>query len=634
MERLTLRESFVNGLRNKPYVNSSYLTACSCLRATETGLVPFRSIDDGTLPALAGNFGAQIDYVGKNILVFNGNGLYTTAGVNIPIYCADGQWVTFTLLSGTVTPVILARSDGIGTILIKATDSGSVGTTAVITVGGVPIAESPVTLTADFKEYSFAIDAAEQAVVTVGGSDKGATASAKNCEELSSGDGSFERASYVEFGDVWFASTRYGDRPIFFYHTPANGTLGAVAPLQWAVYCTRGYADELTQQYNKTIGAVEGHMGRLYLAGFNALDKQYLTTEAWGGSLSWQYFWNSFLENCEIEMTHEGMSMGSTTVFYSKLNGGDYFWPFSVELAMFGLPHSTAFRDAMPFLLDGVRKHEIGFFDVPTNGTIYRMESMRESILIFATDGIYVATPQQTQFGVGHLVQRISDIPALSRTAIMGIGPAVYCINKNYRLIIITQEQGITDVDYSGYLKNLDADTIRMDYDHELNDLYISSGDSLSDGKCYVLTTTGMCEYGAPVYSFIHSDGSLLGYAGAQPSQNGNVLATVCTETLDFMERMLKEIHSMEFGLENALNIEVRVHYRTNGKLGWQYTSWHNVYDIDNFTTPIISGHDLRIELRFEIQDYADGDFTRFEYLNVLWRRGDKRNFRVQRGQV
>lgn len=631
MERLTLRESFVNGLRNKPYVNSSYLTTLTCLRPTETGLVPFTGISKSTLPDMVGDFGSQVDYVGKNILVFCGTGFKTVAGVDIPAYCADGAWTSATVPTASPRTETIT-SDGILILLVKATATASVGTSFTVTKNGV--LNKTITLTADYQEYSVVVADNDVLIFTTGGSGKSSTMQYLNQVKLSGGDGSFDRIHYAEFGDVWFASAMYATYPIFFYCTPANGTLGAVSPLKWTIFCIRGYGNPAVTTNGKTVGAMASHMGRLYMAGFNKDDAQYATTESGAGSLSWQYLWNTYLENSEVELTHQDMTMGSTTVFYSKLNGGDYFWPFSVELAMLGLPHATAFGDAMPLLLDAIRKHEIGFFDVPTEGTIIRIESMRDTLVIFTTDGIFTAVPQNTEMGVGHFVSRISDIPAISRNAIMEIGPAIYYVNKNYRLVILSPEQGVVDVDYSIYLKTLDLDTIRMDYDFELNDLYISSGDDLTDGKCYVLTKTGMCEYGAPVYSFVHSGGSLIGYAGTPATQNNNTLATLVTETLDFGERMLKEIHSMEFGLENALNIQVRVLFKTNSHSDWQYTAWHDVFNIDNFSTPIVSGHDLRIELKFELQGYTNADFTRLEYLNLIWRRGDKRNFRLHRSQV
>lgn len=629
MERLTLRDSFVNGLRNKPYVNSEYLTTCRAMRATEVGLLPFKEfsneISEVEIPALTGDYGSQIDFVGKDILIFNGEGLHTTAGVDIPIYCADKYWTEAVVTSAADEEVFSGAVDALLTIQVKATNSGSVGDTVTILLD--ELTHKEIVLTADYQEYVMLVSIGESVEIHVTG-DTSVTTNTQIANIIDRGEADFERITYTEFGDVWFACTRLDGNPIFLYHTPANGSVGAVAPLQWAVLCTSGYRSDET--YRKTVGAATNHMGRLYLAGFNATDLQYQTTEAVSGSLSWEYFWNSYLENCEIELTHEDMAMGSTTVFYSKLNGGDYFWPFSVELAMLGLPHATAFEDAIPFLLDGVRKHELGFFDVPTNGTIYRLESLRDSLVIFATDGIFVATTQMTEAGMGHAVARITDIPAINRSAIFGIGRAVYAVNQNSRLNILAPDQGLIDVDFNILLRDMTASELRMEYDFELDDLYISD-----DSTCYVLTKTGMCEYGAAVYSFIHTGGTLVGYVGSQATgDGGGVLATICTETLDFAERMLKEVHSLEFGLTNATNIQTRILYKTNSRSGWQYTAWQDVYDIDNYNTPIVSGHDIRIEVRFELQGYDEDDYTKFEYLNLLWRRGDKRNFRLHRSQV
>lgn len=653
MQRITLQNTFSNGLKNKPYVNSEFLVTCECLRPSEAGLIPFKNIEEHLTPADIPWPGNRIEDIGSTRLVFNRYGVFDPdTGDRISIYDAYG----FTNHPDLFTPTGLCSYNVPAGPTVGSTDRENPRTPDAL----VKIAVRKIPEGYDGDKFEICIDAGPWEPYDFSDSEWTTVTLLKPTPAdavflVRPGSGTTQAIEYetrvhfarpyllqpawyyiktVEFGDVWFVTAGIGDTVITISHTPSNGSEDAAvsAGLKWNLLAALGrHSSEppgpIEAEMNRLLGSVERHGGRLYVGGFRDIDYVYQTTLAEKGAASWEYFWQSFLENTEVEMTHEGMKIGRKVVFYSKLNGGDYFWPFAVEMAMFGLPNLSAFEDAVPFLLDGIRKKEIGFFEVPTNGTIERMESLDETLYIFCTDGVYAAVPQQTDFGTGHAVFKVTDVPVHNRAAAINVGAAIYYVSANDKLCVITS-RGLQVLDYAIQLKTLE-DVIQMDYDFEDDELYISGSN-----RCFVMTRTGLGEYGAPVSSVVSINGELVGYRGEQPSVDHGggivrVVATVCTETIDFMERMLKDIHSLELGLSNAVNIQARIHFRVDRTSTWQTTGWFEVYDTSGFTTPIVSGHDLRIELRFEIQGFNEDDYTRLEYLNAIWKRGDKRNFRL-----
>ena len=108
-----------------------------------------------------------------------------------------------------------------------------------------------------------------------------------------------------------------------------------------------------------------------------------------------------------------------------------------------------------------------------------------------------------------------------------------------------------------------------------------------------------------------------------------NTVCSVVTETLDFGDRFLKLIHDVALKYTSITNIYCRVQYRTTDNPAWRYSPWFLVKE-GGFTTPIVSGHDIRIEFKFNRSDAN----AQLEYSSLGWRASDKRNFRLHSGGV
>lgn len=659
MDKLTLQQAFMNGLRNEPYVNSEFLVNCRALKPTAAGLEPFRNLVILDDPADVDWPGNRIEDVGSTQLIFNADGVYTLGTIGVPservpvfdsVYAPIATGFCTYLTPGNVNvtygPNPLLEPQAIVRIAVRRGTSTSA--TFDIYIDGVLDSTHPLedawTIVALVKPND---NTTQYRVRPTTNTPIGGTVEYTLVTQwatpfvLVSEEWNFVKSE--EFNDVWFVQAGYdplgpgGDvGRVIVYHIPSNGTVGAHPSLKWALLRHAGSDVEPTNHNSRYIGSIARHMGRLYMGGFHPDNPCFSSTIALKGAKSWEYFWQSFLENVEVELTHEGMTIGKNVIFYSKLNGGDYFWPFAVEMAMLSCPSESAFEDAAPFLLDAVRKKEIGFFEVPTIGHIQRLESVDRALYIFATDGIFIAVQNPTDFGTGHAVFKVSDVPLKHISSGLNKGMGVYFVNANDNLCFADQE-GVKVIGYKVQLKTLTG-YVQMDYDNEEDDLYISG-----DNRCFVLTRTGMGEYGAPVSSFVSVLGVLTGYAGVPESRTyvldpgppvvtvTRVVALMTTETLDFIERMLKDIHSIELGISNAVNIRYRILYRIHGDPVWESTDWMNVYDTSGFTTPITSGHDLRLEIELELQGYDQDEYTKLEYINLLWRRSDKRNFRLHR---
>jgi hypothetical protein len=193
----------------------------------------------------------------------------------------------------------------------------------------------------------------------------------------------------ISFRKVWMLTN--GD--ITFFCGPSNGFAGGYSWSGWpgwrVVAWNGGTAGAGT--IPPSFGCVENFKSRLYVAGLDSTDGFY--TYPGSSEKTWETLWNTWLKYRKGEVTfNEDVSEGTTvhgnTVFYGKEDGGDYMWPLSLELAMFGMPDWSAFLDAFPYLLDSLKKRDFGFFHATFDGTILRVQKNGDFLILYGDNGI------------------------------------------------------------------------------------------------------------------------------------------------------------------------------------------------------------------------------------------------------
>jgi hypothetical protein len=206
----------------------------------------------------------------------------------------------------------------------------------------------------------------------------------------------------VSFRKVWMLTN--GSQT--FFYSPANGATGASAGMDW--WLISWTSDNAEMKF----GAVERFIDRLYIGGFNDSSTLFSGT----GDRSWEQLWETWIQFHQYETTYADQTIGQNTVFYSKLGGGDYFWPFAVEMSMFGIPNAAAFDVGVPFFLDSIRKRDIGFFHAGFSGEVLRIAKLGEYLAVYGTDGVSIAKPVEDEAGgLSHIIVMKKEFGLLDR---------------------------------------------------------------------------------------------------------------------------------------------------------------------------------------------------------------------------
>jgi len=638
MEVLELAESFVNGLRAKPRTNVKSLQLCVNAKPSEVGLLAPDVITQANQETNASTTWPfpQVLNLGVDTVVFGADGVASLTLPDLsPLYIHDGMTPILTSRANPYTTA--AGSNGHAPVIrctIASTTSDVASVRCVVQTG-------PTYATTVFDKTATNVVAGD--VLTFRATvypnlDYRITVTPTYCTLVDSGttplkiglqEDLLQQTKTKPFhgchvGGAWFAASD----EFFVFRGPAGGT-------GWSINgVATGYRARFVPHDVLSITTCCAFNERLYLAGFNGEDAHYADAWAPDAYNSWAYLWDTWVKSCDVETTHERISMGKNIVMYSRPNGGDFFDAFTLELSMLGIPDSaTAFVQNLPYMLDSLRKGEMGFFEVPTTGSILRIAPHGAFLAIYCTDGVFLASPQPTERGLKHVVQKISTIRMHQMTA-DAYGLKHVILTNTLRLMLL-QENRLQDLDYRSILSVWEGEGIPdicMSYDDEENDAYISS-----DTRCFILTRTGLGELLNAVTSVVRYNGELLGisyplsdephpYYGELAYGNPPttlIQSSVITETLDFGERMIKDFHRIEFCARNTVNLECRIHYRIDGT-NWRVTPWFLVVK-SGMTTPIVSGHDLKLEFRY----YGVNADAQIEYVIANWRRNDKRNLRL-----
>ena len=594
MENFLVSDHFTNGLRKKARANTPYLDSCFGMRCTPFGLLAPRKreaqevLENEPFPF------PQLARLDKNIYHFGLDTVALEAEGNAdeqPVYT---QIAPMSVL-GTATkntafagPLVQHTVLTSGVYRLRVTLSATAGGVMVATHDGTEHTILVPMRFVELGEFEFYATLTAGHTLQLNGVEFVGTAtvyaSLLSEEEVEEGATQYE---FATFGDVWFA--RNNKRLII--RAPMTRNLNG----EWMLY---GH-----QQSTLGIDSICAHSNMLLLGGFSPGDAHFATSD-------WEYIWKNWLEFNELELTHRDLAIGANTVMYSRRAGGDYWSPFEVELAALGIPGGGVAASALPFVLDAVRKKELGFFMVPTSGNIVSMRSNGDSVAIFCTDGMYTAALTEH----GWVCQRSGDLIAL---AVAQDGPLDFLTKqkKLYRLSAGGLEQLAENVQLAAL-----GSVIAFGWDAEEGERYIAD-----DATTFLLTPTGLSKIDGVITSVLTADDELRSYESGASLTGAE--CSVVTETLDFGDRFLKVIHDVSARYVAVTSIYCRVQYRTTDNPAWRYSPWFLMRE-GGFTVPIVSGHDLRIEFKFYRSSYD----AQFEYAILGWRASDKRNFRLHTG--
>lgn len=380
--------------------------------------------------------------------------------------------------------------------------------------------------------------------------------------------------------------------------------------------CTTAYSPKVFVSDAVTVqtGCVLNE-SRAFMAGFDDSD-------FWRSA--WQTFWEGYLDNIPAEIDAMiDFSAGADTnwVWWSTIGAGDLLWLWDPVLMVYGsyaMSPEMGYSESNPYILDLLRRNEMGLAPMPFRGTIRRVLPLLGRVLVYGSEGTAELRPISQHVPT----MAVDDIRGLEHgTGVAGRGCVggtrdrhVFIDNESNLWSIAPGEYGYLyaqKLGYSSYLSELDHDLTTISVDPQEKEFWISDGDTT-----YVLTPTGL---GGPMEthptSLARHNGDLIG----PRSTDGNIVTEMTLKTFPFDvgERDFKHCSTVQMLARDLQAPKGRMHYRsTQGDYAasplkpynLQHVLFPNVSFVDGQleTTAVATGSDSMIHKQ-EIRYHSEG---------------------------
>lgn len=367
------------------------------------------------------------------------------------------------------------------------------------------------------------------------------------------------------------------------------------------------------------LGAAANYNERLYLGDFDRTDARYDAAE-------FTTMFDIFVKK-HIGVMYENFEVSRNVVFYGQPFGGDISYPFSADLALFGLLDSTQSAAFVTVLNQSLRDGTVGFFELPTPGRVLRLVPLGGYLIAYCTTGVCSIRPMEDNANV-HMVNMISQVGLADKGAVSHDSALSFhmYLGVNGKLQIVTNEMIVRELGYEEVLATLVTNKGTyppiLCVDPDESEVYIGNSQ-----VSYLRSRSGLGQIWTAVTSLYNSaaDGLIGSIDDLSP---GDGLARIRTMPTDYGTRSFKSVHDVEVGAYDITNGKVRVHYKNDHSSTFYATEWFNIIN-GGFTVPLVSGYEFSYELEF-----TPGANARIEYLKVDWQIRDHRNFRRQAGRV
>jgi hypothetical protein len=412
----------------------------------------------------------------------------------------------------------------------------------------------------------------------------------------------------VSFGKIWMLISD----TMMLLCAPMCGTAGRYSSdadyiFNWRVVKWTGTKLRAGCNYND----------RLYLSGFDGADTRYDATE-------FQSAFDVFMK-LHTAVMYESFEVAKNVIFYGAPLGGDVNWPFSADLAVFGLLDSTQSADFAEVYISNFRDGNQGFVLLPLQGRVLRMERLGAGLVCYAEDGVCLVQAV-SENGNAHAVRIISNC-GLGDNGLLACAEGFHMyVDRVGKLQFVSNEFAVRELGYEEFLATLitnKASAVPMAaFDASESEVYFSNG-----AVSYVRSRTGLGEVWTAATSLYQSSAN--GLSGSRVSiAPGNGLVRLKTCAMDFGDRAFKQFHDAEIGAYDVTNLKIRTHYKNNHSTTWVASEWQEVIR-GGFVILQVSGYEVMFEVEF-----TPGANARFEYIKVNWQVRDQRNFRRQAGRI
>jgi len=367
---------------------------------------------------------------------------------------------------------------------------------------------------------------------------------------------------------------------------------------------TLGLPNKTFVQNSVTIRTGCSHRGRIIFGGFNSAN-------------FWNESWQKIFEQwkADVESTLEGLSttdIAGNWVFWSSIGGGDFplwlFYPF-----LYDTGHSAPTAERFIELL---KRNELGWMQMPFQGDVVRTKPLGDNIIVYGKDGIAALIPSKvigetpSTFGL----RELTKFGVVQRDAIGGDENSHIFIDETGELWQITGDLNVQRLGYSEFLFPMIGESIRINYDPQDQQFWISS-----DNHSFLFNNFGLYKVYQRVTSGAFVNGAFVGLF----SNQADVSALVTTSPLDMGHFGLKMITFIGVDVRASADVLVAIDYRYTRNVAWARGKWV-ILNKEGNARVNVSGLEFRIAVKcatspgFEIDDGK-----------VRWQRDD---LRVVRG--
>jgi len=300
---------------------------------------------------------------------------------------------------------------------------------------------------------------------------------------------------------------------------------------------------------------------------------------------------------------------GGNFVRWGMIGGGDLLSLFKQDLTIIG--------DEDSLVWDEMERGDAGFMPIPYQGDILRIAPLNDRVIVYSESGVVVLTPVEHFFGLVDL-----QIPGLLRPAAIGTGRGMHIfIDQRNDLWRISGGEAPQRLGYREWLSAMTTAKVCIFPHPQRDEFYITDGTT-----SYLLTPTGLTEEKQIPAGVVAEENSLNAAAVLDETEDAVQEFALESDVVDFGNRGIKTIHSLEVAAHGATELEGAIKYRIQTSDAFAQTDWADLNGQD-FVVFDIAGIEYKILLRGTWGDNAPHDCI-IDYGAVRWRQHDKRNRR------
>jgi len=337
---------------------------------------------------------------------------------------------------------------------------------------------------------------------------------------------------------------------------------------------------------------------RLFLGGFDS-------TALW--DTDYEAFWETWVNR--NGQTFGAPQLGANFVMWSSI-GADFRFLYDLAAMKFGwsIPASNIWTADHPFIMNVLKKNQLGFIPMPWQGSVCGMKALGRSMMVYGQNGIallYPVSEPAPTFGV----KSYPKLPVLSRSSFGGSDEVHLLVTADYSLWLIDSEGSVKYLGYAEHISTLAGD-IMISYDASQREFHISGSN-----KRYVLTQYGLTCSDVIMSSCFYTNQSVVGALASSE----NYLLTLETNRFDFGNADIKTItdvhaygtHSpgafssafnSDFDLNSQGQVAIGSAFTPGAELSW--SSWTNLNN-SSWCRIQRAGVEFALRFRWRIKDNA-----------------------------